>query len=192
MRSRIGVLGGTFNPVHIGHLILAQDALEKFGLDQVLFVPCANPPHKRPRRLAPAKHRLAMLKAALKGDSRFAVSTVEIDRGGVSYSIDTIRQLRRAKPKARFYFIIGADTLPELRTWRSIRKISGLCTFVAMGRPGYAGRATRGFRARPFPGHLIDISSSEIRQRVSEGKSIRHLVPAAVERYISHHGLYAK
>lgn len=201
MRSKIGVLGGTFNPVHFGHLTLAQDALEQFDLDRVLFVPCARPPHKKPDRLAPARHRLAMLRAAIKGKKGFGVSTVELGRGGVSYSVDTLGELRRRWPGARFYFIIGADTLSELHLWRRIGELLRLCEFVTMRRPGFVfpkGRLGLGdpwpgrLRANLFKGHLVDVSSSDIRRRVREGRGIRRLVPAAVERYILKNGLYAK
>jgi len=186
--KKIGILGGTFNPVHTGHLILAQDALEQFGLDRVLFIPCAHPPHKTPYRLAPASHRIGMLKAALNGDSRFAVSDMEIKRGGVSYSIDTLRELRRMFPKSVLYFIIGADSLTELHSWRKVGEIQKLCIFIAMGRPGYVVRSSSNVRL--FKGHLVEISSSEIRKRVAEGRRIRHLVPKAVERYIRSRCLY--
>jgi nicotinate-nucleotide adenylyltransferase len=189
VREKIGVFGGTFNPVHTGHLILAQDALEHFGLDRVLFVPCAQPPHKRADRLAPARHRVAMLRAVLRGDRRFRVCTLEIARGGVSYSIDTIRELRRLHPGARFFFVIGADTLGELHTWKNIRELRRLCTFITLDRPGV--EAPRGRPARFIRGHVIGISSSDIRARRARGLGIRHLVPAAVARYIEKHRLYS-
>ena len=188
MLKKIGIFGGTFNPVHTGHLILAQDALERFGLDRVLFIPCAHPPHKKPNCLAPASHRLGMLKAALKDDSRFAISDMEIKRGGVSYSIDTLRELRRMFPTSVLYFIVGADSLNELRSWRKVGELQKLCIFIAMGRPGYAVRGSS--KVMLFKGHLVDISSSEIRKRIAEGRRIRHLVPKAVERYINSRRLY--
>lgn len=188
MLKKIGILGGTFNPVHTGHLILAQDALEEFGLDRVLFIPCSYPPHKKANCLAPASHRLRMLKAALKDDPRFAVSDMEIKRGGVSYSIETLRALRRMFSKSVLYFIIGADSLNELRSWRKVGEIQKLCRFIAMGRPGYPVRGSS--HVRLSKGHLLEISSSEIRKRVAEGRCIRHLVPKAVERYIQNRRLY--
>ena len=188
MLKKIGILGGTFNPVHKGHLRLAQDALKKFELDCVFFIPCARPPHKRPDRLAPAKHRMAMLKALLKDDPRFVVSDIEIKRGGISYSIDTVRRLKRLHPNTEVYFIIGGDSINELTFWRRIRELQKLCTFIATSRPGFRARGSS--KVKMFRGHRVDVSSSEIRKRVSEGKSIRRLVPAAVDRYIRSRCLY--
>jgi nicotinate-nucleotide adenylyltransferase len=200
--GRIGILGGTFNPVHLGHLILAQEAAETHGLAAVLFVPCAAPPHKETAGLTPAEHRKAMLEAAVADNDAFEVCDLELRRGGPSYSVDTVRELRRLHPGAALHFIIGADTLPELPSWRSIYELLELCRFVAFGRPG-AGEAAPGpaaIRLRPpwperllgdfTPGRTVDISSSDIRRRVAEGRSIRYLVPEAVEQYIARHRLY--
>ena len=188
MLKRIGILGGTFNPVHKGHLRLAQDALKRFELDRVFVIPCAMPPHKRPDRLAPAKHRLAMLKAAVMGDRRLTVSEIEIKRGGLSYSIDTVRRLKKLHPKAEVYFIIGGDSINELNSWKQIGELRKLCTFVATGRPGFRVRGPS--TVTMFKGRPVDVSSSEIRERVAEGKSIRRLVPAPVGRYIAERCLY--
>ena len=202
MGSRIGILGGTFDPVHIGHIILAQDAMERFRLDRVLFIPSFRPPHKLSRRLTAAAHRLAMLKAALEPYDLFALSTMEIDRGGISFTIDTVRELRRRFPKDRFFFIIGADTLWELHSWKDIDDLMGLCRFVSAARPGFelSGLTSVGLglanpwparlKASIFTGHLVEISSSEIRRRVARGLSIRYLVPQPVERYIFKESLY--
>lgn len=197
--KRIGLLGGTFNPVHLGHLILAQDAMERFKFDEVLFIPCATPPHKSPSRLADGRHRIAMLKAAIRPFPRFGVSDVEVRRGGVSYSVDTLRDIRRRRPNARFYFIIGADMLRELHTWRSIGELFKLCDFVTMKRPGdiiNVSRLAAHWRGRVlthvFEGHQTNVASTEIRGRAARGRCIAHLVPDAVVRYIAAHGLYRK
>ena len=188
MLNRIGILGGTFNPVHQGHIQLAKDALKQFSLDRVIFVPCARPPHKSPDRLAPAKHRIAMLKAAIGRSKRFDVSDIEVRRGGTSYSIDTLMQMKRKYPDVEFHFIIGWDSIGELTSWKRIDELRKLCTFVAMGRPGY--RMLRSPGVKIFKGRQVDASSSDIRKRIGEGKGIRRLVPAAVARYIAANRLY--
>ena len=201
--TRVGVLGGTFNPVHIGHLILAQDAREHFGLERVLFVPSARPPHKAAAGLIDGKHRLAMLEAALKGTPWAEVSDVELRRGGISYTIDTVRELRRQRfPDAALHFIVGTDTLREIHMWRDIGDLLGMCRFVAMDRPGVdrAGLTAASLHLDPpWPerlladigvGHRIEVSSSEIRQRAAHGLSIRFLVCPPVEEYIDSRALY--
>lgn len=199
----MGLFGGSFNPVHLGHLVMAQDALERFGLDRVLFVPASTPPHKSGAALLAADHRIEMLRIAVEGDSRFEVSDEEIRRGGVSYSVDTIRAMKDRYPAARLHFIVGGDTLRELRTWKSIEEILTLCEIVTVARPGetlanvppaslgvpesHAKRLLKNV----VMGHLMDISSTDIRQRVVRGQSIRYLVPAGVEQYIASRRLYA-
>jgi nicotinate-nucleotide adenylyltransferase len=202
--TRIGVLGGTFNPVHMGHLILAQDAFELFELNKVLFVPCARPPHKAGSELAAADHRLAMLEAALEGDLRFETSDLEIRRDGISYSIDTARELRALYPRAEILFIIGSDSLRELHLWKDVYPLLQMCRFVTLARPGFNGPAPgeRDVQLEPpWPrrlienvraGHSVNISSSDIRYRVAEGMNIRYLVHPAVEMYIGEHSLYRK
>ncbi|MFH0879693.1 MAG: nicotinate-nucleotide adenylyltransferase [Lentisphaerota bacterium] len=201
MSKKIGVLGGSFNPVHVGHLILAHDAMEAFGLDQVLLIPCAIPPHKNPLGLTSAQHRLAMLQRAVEEDSRLSVSTLELDRVGISYSVETLNDLVRLNPGTRYFFIIGADTLTELHTWRSIHEFLALCEVVTMRRPGYPWDLKPSdlkleapwpekLLAHVFTGHAIGLSSSEIRRRVAEGLSIRYLVSRSVERYIDENKLY--
>ncbi|MBN1676418.1 MAG: nicotinate (nicotinamide) nucleotide adenylyltransferase [Kiritimatiellae bacterium] len=203
MQTKIGVLGGTFNPVHMGHLILAQDALEQFGLSKVLFVPCGIPPHKPVSpALLPVKHRLAMLETAIAGDVRFEISDIEARRRGASYSVDTIRRLRQLYRGAGLVFIVGSDTLPELHTWKDIAILLDLCEFGVIARPGFdmdaKARASMGLKA-PWPdrllknlaaGHTVNISSSDIRYRIAEGMRIRYLVHPGVEMYITEHALY--
>jgi len=202
MTQKIGILGGTFNPVHQGHLILAQDGLEHFGLDRVLFIPCAQPPHKTTEHLVAPEHRLAMLRAVVADDPRFEVSTVELERGGPSFTIETLKVLRRMHPGDVFYFMIGTDALLELHQWRAIGELLELCEFVTMLRPGFPVEHlteerlnlsppwSRRLLENLFPGHAADISSTDIRRRVVTGRSIRYLVPDAVARYIAAQGLY--
>lgn len=200
--KRVGLLGGSFNPVHMGHLILAEDAREALGLDEVWFIPCRHPAHKPPGDLAAAEDRCAMLELALAGHEHFRVSRVELDRAGVSYTVDTLRHLREANPGFDWYFIIGADTVTELHTWRAIEEVLQGCHMIHMARPGGGDPARMAERiqlpppwperimAGRFEGHLIEVSSSEIRKRVAEARSIRYLVPLSVETYIREHQLY--
>jgi nicotinate-nucleotide adenylyltransferase len=199
-RRKVGILGGTFNPVHIGHLLIAQDALEQAGLDVVKFIPCARPPHKRAGRLAPAQDRLEMLRLAVAGDARFEVDDIETRRGGVSYSVETLEELTRRAPGDVFYFIIGSDSLAELHRWRDIRAVARLCRFVVLTRPGgtraaptqSAARRLRplGVRMLAARGHLCDVSSRELRKRIASGRPIRYFVPDAVAGYIEGQQLY--
>jgi nicotinate-nucleotide adenylyltransferase len=190
--KRIGILGGTFNPVHTGHLILAQDAMEALRLDEVRFIPCATPPHKPARELASARHRRAMLRLALRDHDGFVLDDLELRRGAPSYSVDTLEALRCRQPKAGFYFIIGADSLPDLPRWHQSDRLRKRVTFVVLPRPGFPlPAARRGWRVRIITGHACEIASRDIRQRVAAGKTIRHLVPATVLRYIQRHKLYS-
>jgi nicotinate-nucleotide adenylyltransferase len=201
-RRQTGVLGGSFNPVHHAHLILAQDVLESFELDRVIFVPCGRPAHKPNDDLAEARHRLAMLELAVEFDHRFEVSDVEIQREGVSYTIDTLDELSRRWPKDQFSFLLGSDSLPELRTWHRIEELVDRYRFLSQVRPRYDLNRLQGedlglgperqawLLEHVIDGHLIEISASEIRMRVAEGMSIRYLVPPEVEMYIFEHGLY--
>lgn len=202
MTPRLGILGGTFNPVHLGHLMMARDALERFRLDRVIFMPCARPPHKPARDLAPDTDRLAMLRLAVRDEPRFAVSDLEIRRGGVSYTIDTIKALQRRHPRARLHFIIGSDSLFELHGWREVGELLRRSVFIALERPGFSLSQLTARRLRlpePWPrrlartvfrGHVMDISSTEIRARVAAGLSLRYLVTPAVAGYIRKKKLY--
>ncbi|QBG47546.1 nicotinate-nucleotide adenylyltransferase [Verrucomicrobia bacterium S94] len=200
--SRVGLFGGSFDPVHNGHLIIAQDAVEKLELDQVIFIPASIPPHKTHLQQASAEHRLKMLTLAVKNDLRFSVSDIEIRRGGISYSVDTVNRLVDELPEAELFFIVGSDTLVDLHNWYRIDEIMSCCEIASFLRPGeddftaieqkvgLAEPLRQRVLANTFESHMVDISSSEIRMRVAEGLGIRYLVPAEVEMYIFEHGLY--
>lgn len=199
--QKIGLLGGTFNPPHLGHLIMAQDALEHFGLEQVRFIPAYRPPHKDGQPVVSGAHRLAMLQLALAGEPRFTTSAIELDRGGISYTIDTLQAFRQQQPDVDWYFIIGGDSLLELHTWRHIGQLLELCRFVTLVRPGFEAALREADLHLPAPwparlradmlrGHAVEIASRDIRARKAGGKSIRYLVPEAVARYIQEQRLY--
>jgi len=188
--------------VHLGHLVLAQDALELAPLDRVVFVPGHHPPHKRGRDLAPGPHRVALLERAIEGQAAFEVSDVELRRGGTSYTVDTVEQLRSAHPSADLFFLIGADSLFELHTWRRITDLLQMCTILVCNRPGFPldrleDAALRlpdpwpqRLREQFLPSNWIGISSSDIRSRLAAGRSVRYLTPAGVCDYIQTHSLY--
>lgn len=186
---KLGLFGGSFNPVHHGHLITATRAAEAAGLDRVLFIPAAQSPLKNGGDQAPAKDRAAMLRLALRGNRRFGFSGLELARGGISYTIDTLREIRRMTP-ARLYLILGADAARLLSRWKSIQEIRRLASFLVVARPGdrLPARLSGG---RIVRAPLVEISSSEIRDRVRKGLSIEYLLPKPVERYIFQKGLYA-
>ncbi|HUJ10223.1 MAG TPA: nicotinate-nucleotide adenylyltransferase [Verrucomicrobiae bacterium] len=199
-RKAIGILGGTFNPIHLGHLLMAQDATEQLELERVIFIPSATPPHKTVDKLASARDRLQMIKLAIRGNKRFEVDDLEIRRGGKSYSVDTLTQLKRRYPRAEFFFIIGADSLQELHLWREVKRLVTLCTFVTVPRPGFQAKpiidprldvaTRRRLRQHVLRGHACDIASRDIRTRIANGRSIRYLVPDAVHQYIRRRRLY--
>ncbi len=199
-RGRLGILGGSFNPIHNGHLILAQTALETYELDQVLFIPCAQPSHKNPAHLLPGSVRMEMIAAALEGDPRFEASAVELDRGGTSYAVDTLDQLTQDYPDTDLYFIIGDDTLLELHLWHHIYDLLPLCRFLTFGREQSEAISPEALHLdQPWPERLLrdvtlarrfDVSSSDIQYRIAEGMSIRYLVPDVVDMYIAEHHLY--
>ena len=199
---KTGILGGSFNPVHHGHLVLARDALEQAGLDRVCFMPCHRPPHKDREDLADDRHRLAMLQAAVKGCPAFEVSDLELQRRGISYTIDTVKSLQAAHPEDELSFIIGADSLFELYTWKSIEELLACCPFITLARPGFdLAQVTSSslrlpdpwparLRAGIVPGHQLEISSTEVRARCRANQAVRWLVPDAVERYIDEESVY--
>lgn len=212
---RTGLFGGTFDPIHWGHLRSAEEVREAFDLDRVLFIPASIPPHKRGQTQTPVRHRLQMVRLATARNPRFSVSTVEIARPGVSYSIDTVRHFAAKQREGDLlYFIIGLDAFREIATWKNFKEIFPLCNFIVTSRPGNGDvnplRGTSVAVRRLFcydfkesayrhkQGtslhflRLTDfaVSASDIRDRVRQGKSIRYLVPSSVEAYIRKHGLY--
>ncbi|HOB19134.1 MAG TPA: nicotinate-nucleotide adenylyltransferase [Candidatus Atribacteria bacterium] len=200
-RRRLGIMGGTFDPVHLGHLMAAEAARESLQLDHVLFIPTGEPPHKRQRTLAPADDRVMMLRLATGSNQYFSVDTIEIDRPGATYTVDTLLQLReRYTDSPELYFIVGGDTLMELKFWKSFELVARLCAFAVYPRPGVsderlkaeAGSLKARYDARIsfIQGPMADISSSEIRSRAAQGASIKYLVPEPVESYIAQKQLY--
>jgi|SRR5579872_4912244 len=194
---RLGILGGTFDPIHNAHLFIAEEARVRVPLDRVVFVPNAVPPHKPSHDVAPARHRLAMAQLATRSNPAFDCSAVEIERPGPSYTVDTLKAFKADYPGAELFFITGMDTIPEIPTWRRPEEILRLCTLVAAERPGYALDmaeqelpAALQERVLPLPTTHLDISATEIRRRVREGLPIRYLTPDSVVDYIARHGLY--
>jgi len=186
---KIGILGGTFNPIHIGHLILAEEAREKLALDKVVFVPANLPPHKDSSDIAPASSRYSMIKDAIKSNRYFSVSDLEIKRDGRSYTIDTVKNFKNIYPKDELYFIIGSDLLKYLDEWKDLAEITKIVKFIAATRPGYALERIPTYIST-LPIRAVDISGFEIRQAIKDNKSFRYLVPDAVFKYINKKRLY--
>ncbi len=186
---RLGILGGSFNPVHHGHLIVAERAAEAARLDRVLLVPTAQSPLKEAAGVAAAAERLALVRAAVRGNPRLEACDLEVRRGGVSYTIDTLRDLARLYPEAKLHLILGADASVLLPKWKSLDEVARRVTFLFLSRPGHRVRA-RMPRQRIVDMPLLEISSTEIRARLRRGLSIRYLVPEAVRLRLERKGLY--
>ncbi|WP_236685286.1 nicotinate-nucleotide adenylyltransferase [Demequina salsinemoris] len=187
--TRVGVLGGTFDPIHHGHLAAASEVCAVLSLDHVLLVPTAAQPFKEPGAPVDATHRLAMCRLAVAHDPRLEVSTVDIDRGGTTFTIDTLEDLHEQLPGVELYFIAGADALARLSEWRDADRLLSLARFVAVTRPGHAMSPSSGAYA-VVEAPALDVSSTDVRRRVGEGRPIRYLVPHAVADYIEEHDLY--
>ncbi|MBU5440011.1 nicotinate-nucleotide adenylyltransferase [Tissierella sp. MSJ-40] len=197
---KIGIMGGTFNPIHNGHLIMAEYTRYSLNLDKVLFIPTGKPPHKEIEEVAYLNHRLEMTVLATLSNSFFQVSSMEIERKNITYTIDTIEALKEEYPKDEFYFIIGADSLFEIEKWKDYKKLLGLCNFAVVERPNYNNdkivekiqnlKTLHNSNIVKVDSPLIEISSTEIRNRVNKGQSIKYLVPESVEDYITKYGLY--
>jgi nicotinate-nucleotide adenylyltransferase len=216
MKERVGLFGGTFDPIHCGHIRAAGEVLKRFSLDRVLFIPSFIPPHKGRTGIAPARDRLRMVELACREEPRFAASSIEVDAGEKSYSIITLEKVKRIYPGAWTFFVLGVDAFLEIETWRDHERVLEECLFIVMTRPGYrleqADRVLGGprgekvhcmsksekigedlFGARrifflPIP--ALDISSTEVRRRIERGETIKGLVPEAVGDYIRSHHLY--
>lgn len=185
---RIGILGGTFDPIHVGHIAAARVAMECANLDRVVFIPSATPPHRDPAE-AGADDRLAMTRLAVEGEARFEVSDIELSRGGKSYTVDTLRQLSERFPQDELFLILGWDAAKLLDTWREPEEVRRLASIVVVARPG-TGPMT-GLRADLVcDADTPDISGSELREQILRGEPVGDCLPASVERYISVHRLY--
>ncbi|HOD12483.1 MAG TPA: nicotinate-nucleotide adenylyltransferase [Candidatus Omnitrophota bacterium] len=187
--ERIGVLGGTFNPIHIGHLAIAQMALERMHLTKVIFMPAHMPPHKNSHAVAGAKYRYHMVRLAIEGNQDFEVSDFEIAKRGKSYTIDTMQHLRQQYVDAKLYFIIGGDTLSQLPSWRYIDDIRKIAEFIVVNRPGCVKKSHDiKHHSVIMPG--IDISSSYVRMRLFQQRTVRYFVPEPVLNYIKENHIY--
>lgn len=196
---RLGILGGTFDPIHHGHLVAAQEVQYRLALDRVLFVPAGMPPHKPAQPISPVHHRLRMVELAIAGNPHFALSQVDVGRPGLCYTVDTLQLLRSEwGPGPEFFLIIGTDLLADLLTWHQPQRLIELCELAVVARPGVEIDLSEleehlpGItdHAHPVPMPLLEISSSDLRARVRAGRPISYLVPPAVEAYILEQGLY--
>ncbi|CCO07907.1 nicotinate-nucleotide adenylyltransferase [Desulforamulus hydrothermalis] len=198
--QKICLMGGTFDPIHYGHLVVAEEVRQKFNLPKVLFIPAARPPHKTDQDITDATHRVNMVRLAVASNPYFAVSTLEVARQGLSYTIDTVRQIKQLYQTEKIYFITGADAVLQIINWKEAAQLLSMCTFIAATRPGYNLNNLQSSlaslpqdiieRILPLEVPALSISSSDIRQRVREGRSIKYLLPEAVEAYIFKNRLY--
>ncbi len=189
--QRIGLFGGSFDPVHCGHLLVAQAAIEELTLDRLVFIPAAQSPFKPGTEPAPAAARARLLRLALAGETRVEIDLQEVERGGVSYTVDTLRGYRERHPDAALFYLIGADHVGSLPKWRDARDLARLAEFVVIPRPGQISQPLpEPFRGQELRGFPLGVSSSGIRERVRRQLSIRGLVPDAVRDAIENSGLY--
>jgi nicotinate-nucleotide adenylyltransferase len=201
---KIGIMGGTFDPIHYGHLLAAEETFFALGLDEVIFVPTGDPPHKRMKGVSLAEDRYTMTLLATLANPHFKLSRIEIDRKESSHTVDTLREMRHwyAPDSVQFFFITGLDAVLNITTWKEYKTLPTLCKIVAVNRPGYQTEKLGllpDLLPEEFKGHvipletpLLSISSTEIRKRIESGKNIRYLVPELVERYIYKKGLYKR
>ncbi|MGD6841259.1 nicotinate-nucleotide adenylyltransferase [Bacillus infantis] len=186
--KRIGILGGTFNPPHHGHLLIANEVLHSLSLDKVWFMPNQDPPHKKKSSAASDRARVEMLELAIEGHPRFEIQKIEMERGGPSYTYDTMKLLKEQNEDTEFYFIIGADMIEYLPKWYKINELLELAVFAGVGRPSYNSRTD--YPVVPVDVPQMDVSSSMIRARLSQGETVRYLIPESVRKYIEENRLY--
>ena len=198
----IGIFGGSFDPVHYGHLLLAEACRDQSKLDRIIFLPAGTPPHKQNAQQTPADHRLAMLKLAIGGNDSFEISTMEIDRGGISYTVDTLQQIHQTHPQDKLYFLMGADSLAEMGSWRSPKEICELACPIVVRRAGSPDpnievlseivdqQRLKTIQQCQVKMPVIELSSTGIRQAIANGQRIRYQTPRAVEVYIRENGLF--
>jgi len=190
---KIGIFGGTFNPPHLGHLIVAEHVRIEYSLDRVMFMPASIPPHKLREQLVSSEHRAAMLRLAIQDNPNFDISQTELERGGISFTIDTLRELTKTHSEDHLFLLIGMDNLLEFHTWKSPHEILDVATVVVMTRPGFTTTENPLLKNEVLKICIVPeiaISSREIRKRIKEGKSIHYLVPDTVREYIRKHQLY--
>ncbi|MGE5454737.1 MAG: nicotinate-nucleotide adenylyltransferase [Methylocystaceae bacterium] len=196
---KLGIMGGTFDPIHLGHLAAAENARYYLNLDLVLFMLSAQPPHKDNQIVSPAHHRLRMVEMAIADNPCFKVSTLEMERQGASYTVDTLKELKQKLDNPDIYFLMGSDSLFDLVNWYHYEEIASLCTLVSISRPGFANEEA--FASVPIairkktitlevPG--LEVSSTELKRRLQSGEPVRYLLPEAVASYIEEQGLYDK
>ena len=193
LRVKIGFLGGSFDPIHFGHLMAAQDAYEQHKLDRLIIVPAAQAPLKPTETQSSSEDRLAMVRAATEWDTRFEVSDFELRKGGVSYTIDSARHFKSLYPNDELYWVVGGDQLPQLHLWKDIGELAKIVEFIFLERPGYPVRAASaipGLRLHRCDGHLLAISSTELRDRTRRSLSLDYFIPHKAIVYIRQKGLY--
>ncbi len=198
--KKIAIMGGTFDPIHYGHLVTAEAVMHEYQIDRVLFIPSGQPPHKTDSQVTSAEHRYLMTLLATETNPSFFSSRIEIDREGYTYTIDTIHELQKMYPETELYFITGADAFSNILTWKNPEVLLSSCHFVAATRPGYSRKKAAPQIEAVMERHAdtlhylevpaLSISSSEIRERVKDGRPIKYLLPETVENYIYKHGLY--
>ena len=194
-RHRLGVMGGTFDPVHNGHLVAASEVAARFHLDEVVFVPTGEPWQKSARAVSPAEHRYLMTVIATASNPGFTVSRVDVDRPGPTYTVDTLRDLRAQRPGSDLFFITGADALAQMLSWKDAEELAGLASLVGVTRPGHELAVPASGSLPAASVHLLEvpalaISSTDCRDRVAAGLPVWYLVPDGVVQHISKHGLY--